>query len=56
MARTVEGIIKDQLGGLLTEVAVLTAQKEALAEENAKLKEELKTRVREPDNQYRKKE
>lgn len=32
MARTVEQILKQQLGGLLAEIAVLTATNEALVE------------------------
>lgn len=36
MARTVDQIIKQQLGGLLAEVAMLTAEIERLNEELAK--------------------
>lgn len=43
MAREPQDIIKHQLGSLIMEVAILTS-------ENEKLKEELKTYVREPDN------
>lgn len=44
MARTAEDVIKEQLGRLLTEVAILTSRVEALVEENEKLrkKEEVK--------------
>ena len=41
MSRSVDQIIREQLGSLLAEVAVLTAQKEALAEEIAGLKAKL---------------
>ena len=41
MSRSVDQIIREQLGSLLAEVAVLTAQKEALAEEVADLKAKL---------------
>ena len=41
MARSVDQIIREQLGSLLAEVAVLTAQKEALVEEIAGLKAKL---------------
>ena len=46
MARTIDQIIREQLGSLMVEVAVLTSQKEALMEEV----EKLKTTVRLPDN------
>ena len=36
MARTVEQILKQQLGNLLAEIAVLTAENEQLQEELAK--------------------
>lgn len=50
MARTVDKIIREQLGSLMAEVAILTAQKEALEEENIRLVAELKKlNVREPD-------
>ena len=50
MSRTVDQIIREQLGSLLAEVAVLMAQKEALTEENLRLLSEMKKlNVREPD-------
>ena len=36
MARTVETILRQQLGNLLAEIAVLTAENERLSEELAK--------------------
>lgn len=42
MARSVEEILKAQLGNLLLEVAVLSSSVEQLREENAKLKEQQK--------------
>jgi len=42
MARTVDSIIKDQLGSLLAQVAVLTAQLEEAQERIAKLEAEAK--------------
>lgn len=50
MSRTVDQIIREQLGSLLMEVAVLTAQRDGLTEENIRLNEELKKSVREPDD------
>ena len=41
MSRSVDQIIREQLGSLLADVAVLTAQKEALVEEIAGLKAKL---------------
>ena len=41
MSRTVDQIIREQLGALMVEVAVLTARLEALGDENVKLKQEV---------------
>lgn len=49
MTREPQDIIKGQLGSLMMEIAVLTSQNEKLAEENLKLKEQLKNNVRFPD-------
>ena len=47
MAKTLEQVLKDQLGNLLFEVAILTSTNSAQADEIEKLKKES---VREPDN------
>ena len=41
MARTVEQILKQQLGNLLAEVAMLTAENEQLMEHMAKLEKQV---------------
>ena len=51
MARTIEQILKEQLGNLLFEVAILTSTNSAQADEIEKLKKES---VREPDKQAKK--
>ena len=50
MARTIEQILKEQLGSLMMEVAILTSRLEATQEELKKSK----SNVREPDTQAKK--